>query len=587
MRARWQQQAARLGFGQAELRACLHRAGPPLPVSMLGLLEGLLGPGGLAAWQATFTRREVIQAICQHLPAGATVDEILRLADRLLAQPEVITEVGWQPDGQAIGDAGLLPGDARRNTTHAHLKLEARLLAAAGQAQPTTIVVPTPVISAALAEHDRQTGRPLDADQQQMVRALAGSGNPVAVVDAAAGSGKTTALGVARQCWEQTGARVIGAALAARAASQLTAGSGIPATTITRLLGDLDRGRRRLDPRTVLVIDEAGMVGTPTLGRLVAHTAQAGAKLVLVGDGSQVPEIEAGGAFAHLAAQLGAIRLAGNHRQRACWERHALALLRAGRLEAALAAYRRHHRLTTRSTPQAACRALVTDWWQHTRTHPTADGTEGVLMLATRRSDVDHLNHLARQHLQRAGRLRGEPLTIHGQPFAVGEHIVTLRNDYHLGVLNGTRATITHIKPHTRTLQVRTSDGRSLRLPHTYLTPAPGQPRRIDYAYATTTHKAQGHRPALPAAGHRQPHPPTGLHRLEPRPARQPPVPGRKRPPPHLDDIEAAAQPRRHPVHALHDQLTRAGDKHMALAYLHNPQPTEPEPASPSLDLTP
>jgi ATP-dependent exoDNAse (exonuclease V) alpha subunit len=85
----------------------------------------------------------------------------------------------------------------------------------------------------------------------------------------------------------------------------------------------------------VLVIDEAGMVGTRQLAHLLTHAHHAGAKVVLVGDIHQLPEIEAGGLFRSLAQRLGAIQLQENRRQRQPWEQQALDLLRTGNAVAA------------------------------------------------------------------------------------------------------------------------------------------------------------------------------------------------------------------------------------------------------------
>ena len=73
------------------------------------------------------------------------------------------------------------------------------------------------------------------------------------------------------------------------------------------------------------------MVPTRALAEIVEHVERAGAKLVLVGDDRQLPEIGAGGAFGALAKRLPAIELRENRRQVAAWEREALALLRGGR----------------------------------------------------------------------------------------------------------------------------------------------------------------------------------------------------------------------------------------------------------------
>ena len=71
-----------------------------------------------------------------------------------------------------------------------------------------------------------------------MVRGLTDSGDGLQVVLGRAGSGKTYALEPAREAWEAEGYEVIGAALSARAAQELQAGSGIPSRTLARLLID-------------------------------------------------------------------------------------------------------------------------------------------------------------------------------------------------------------------------------------------------------------------------------------------------------------------------------------------------------------
>ncbi|MCZ7629535.1 MAG: AAA family ATPase [Microthrixaceae bacterium] len=109
---------------------------------------------------------------------------------------------------------------------------------------------------------------------------------------AAAGTGKTFSLDAAQEAWQRTSYRVVGCALAASAAPELQAGSGIPSSPIAKLTLDLERDRQWLDRRTVLVIDEAGMVGTRALAPLLQTAVASGAKVVLVGDPKQLPEIK-------------------------------------------------------------------------------------------------------------------------------------------------------------------------------------------------------------------------------------------------------------------------------------------------------
>ena len=114
-----------------------------------------------------------------------------------------------------------------------------------------------------------------------MVRRLATSGAGVEVVVGKAGAGKTTALAATREVFESAGYVVSGTALSARAAEELEVSAGISSVTVARLLGELDDVTRFLGPRDVLVVDEAGMVGTRTIGRLVREVAASGAILIL------------------------------------------------------------------------------------------------------------------------------------------------------------------------------------------------------------------------------------------------------------------------------------------------------------------
>jgi ATP-dependent exoDNAse (exonuclease V) alpha subunit len=108
-------------------------------------------------------------------------------------------------------------------------------------------------------------------------------------------------------------------------------------------------------------------------------------------------------------------------------------------------------------------------------------------MLAPRRSDVDQLNALARQQLVADRTLRGVVLTVDGTAFQRGDRVVTLRNDYDLGVRNGTLATITKIHGRSGEITIRPDHGKTRRLSAEYL-----QEGHVVHGYAITIHKAQG-----------------------------------------------------------------------------------------------
>ena len=202
---------------------------------------------------------------------------------------------------------------------------------------------------------------------------------------------------------------------------------------------------------------------------------------MLVGDPYQLPELEAGGAFAHLAGAGDAVELRANRRQREPWEVAALDLVRTGDTSVALDVYDSHGRIHQADTLDDARRQLVADW--HNARSEGAD----VLMIAVTNHDVDALNHLARARLQTAGRLGPDVIEAGGRRFAVGDQVMVLRNEPHLGIYNGTRATIVAVATAARTVTVDTGTPTEPVLPFGYL--AEGG---LTHAYAVTLHKAQG-----------------------------------------------------------------------------------------------
>jgi len=110
--------------------------------------------------------------------------------------------------------------------------------------------------------------------------------------------------------------KVIGAAVAARTAADLEAGTGIPSSSLAQILADLKRGGQ-LTNKHVVVVDEASLVGTRALDELCARASAARAKVVLVGDNRQISSIDAGGALRTLANELGdhVVTLTTNRRQ--------------------------------------------------------------------------------------------------------------------------------------------------------------------------------------------------------------------------------------------------------------------------------
>lgn len=482
----WRERAAGFGLDDRALASLIDRVPrrAPAEVDWSSVASELAGPTGLTEQVSSFGRREAIQGFCNQLGAGLDVVDIERMAERFLGSELVVplsarAEGLTAKDSLRVSDGRVIPAgvEERRYSTNDMLAVEQSVIERAMERRLDRCGVADPgIVDAAL------TRRPtLYPDQQAMVQRLTRSGQGVEVVVGKAGSGKTFALDAAREVWERSGYRVLGCCIAARAAEELQAGSGIPSHTVRGLLQDLDHPiLGGLAPDSVLVIDEAAMVGTRDLERLLAHAERAGAKVVLVGDDRQLPPVDAGGAFRGIKNRLPAIELSEVRRQPDGWERDALDLIREGRSQEAIAEYVAHDRVVIDRSADKTRQRLIADWWA------TQDDAEPAVMLAARRSDVADLNAQARAQMRMGGRLGSEEIDFVGLGFSVGDRVMTLKNTRHLGVKNGNRGVIEDIDIARREVTFRRDDGRVFRLPSSYL-----EAGHLTHGYAMTGHKSQ------------------------------------------------------------------------------------------------
>lgn len=473
LRADWRARAAEHGFDAATLDRVLGTARPELAARELAAAAGeAAGPDGICREHSTFDRRAAVRWWAQAHRHGADPEAVKGVADAWLCSPAVV------PLGNSDRAQATKPDSELSYSTPEMLAVEQRLVdqSAARRAEGVGVVAREHV-DRALSE------RSTIADEQAaMVRSLVGSGDGVEVVRAAAGTGKTFALDAARAAWQAAGVRVYGCALSARAATELRDQTGIDTSTIAQLRIDLQRGHS-LPVGGVLVVDEAGMVGSRQLAELAEHAAAHRTKLVLVGDDRQLPELEAGGALVGLAERLGARELHEVRRQHNEWDRAALAALREGDLDAWADAYRDQGRIVARPNARQTRNELVRDWWQAAR----RDGVESALMLAHRRTDVRDLNDFARTLMHAGGRLGDIELEVAERRFAVGDRVLATHNDRRLKVTNGQRGTVEQLHAEQHALSVRLDSGPCILLDAGYL-----EQGHLDHGYAATAHKAQG-----------------------------------------------------------------------------------------------
>ena len=400
----------------------------------------------------------------------------------------------------------------------------------------------------------------LSGEQRAALSYLTQESGGLALVSGMAGTGKTFLLDAARTAWEAQGFKVIGAAVAGKAARGLEAGAGIPSATVARLGWEWERGfdlvpsekwtrkvewlhatwqmdsktrrellaplevpqtklgsawqyatwqisqkqrelvdkqierraRFALDEKTVLVVDEAGMVGTRQMATLVAKARECGAKLVLTGEQRQIQAVEVGGPFGALQKRLGATvntpagtpvgapELTEIIRQKDPWQRAAVKEFAHGHGEKALRAYQERGCFTIAPDREAAQRALINAWAEDGVKKP-----EQHVIFAGTRAEAKALNGLAQAERQRAGKLGFRSLDVGGDRVHEKDRVLFTKNSQVLGVQNGTTGTVRGVDAAAQSLQVRLDDGRETLIPCREYSD-------LQLGYALTTHKGQG-----------------------------------------------------------------------------------------------
>jgi Ti-type conjugative transfer relaxase TraA len=438
---------------------------------------------------STFTRQELARFVDRHTDGA---DQFASVMAKVEAAPEMV-RLGQDGRGRD------------RFTTREMLDTEQRMERAAGALADRDGHRVLQAAGWRAASEAERNGVKLEEEQRAAFRHVT-SGPDLSLVVGYAGSGKSTMLGVARAAWEAEGYQVRGLALSGIAAEGLEKGAGIASRTIASLEYAWKAERDHLTSRDVLVIDEAGMIGSRQMERVLSAAQAAGAKVVLIGDPEQLQAIEAGAAFRALAERHGAAEITTVRRQHEPWQRDATRELATGRTEQALERYAAAGMVMAADTRAEARVALVAGWDAARQERPE----ESRIILAYTRDDVRDLNELARAQLRAAGELRTPDQVVQtergARAFAAGDRIMFQRNERGLGgdgrgrdgvaVKNGTLGTVLEVASGGERLTVRL-DG-----PGVSGRPEKGSGREvtfytrdyahIDHGYAATVHKAQG-----------------------------------------------------------------------------------------------
>ena len=471
LRERWNSKAQEIGLEVERTLSRVRDSGAP----DVARTASTCGVGrAVTTGVSHFDRRDAIQAVAGMAQNGMDAAEVEWAADAFLASEEVVT----------LGASGK----GERFTTREVWEIERGALAkvekmrgAGGGSSPSASLGAERVIA------ERPT---LKADQAEMIRRLLTDPGRISVVIGEAGTGKTYAIVAAAEAWAREGVALRAAAPTWRAANVMRA-EGLAAQSTASLLAELDSAGsgEGLERGSVLLVDEAGMVDSASIARLIDHAERAQAKLVLVGDYEQLSEIEAGGLFRAIAERGDPITLDEVIRHRFDVEREGAKRIREGEGEQAIRLYRSEERVIVAPDPEARREVMVNDW------HREHERSIDAVMIAKRNAEVDQLNELARAKMKAAGRLGVGEVEVGGRPFAAGDEVITRVNDRKAAVYNRERWQVVEVDAANRRVVLQGLDqARTVELDADYLVqvnPHSGAPA-LQHAYAITTYSAQG-----------------------------------------------------------------------------------------------
>ncbi|MCB1826830.1 MAG: Ti-type conjugative transfer relaxase TraA [Coxiellaceae bacterium] len=430
------------------------------------LKEPEIALAAITRQQSTFTHQDLARLVNRHTVDAAQFDAVYA---KVKSHPELV----------------LLGQDDRgrdRFTTQELLALETKMINQVTEnAQSTNHLVSDKHMAAAMVDKN------LSGEQQAALKHLTQGGDIVCVVGFA-GTGKSYMLGAAREAWEAQGYHVQGMTLSGIAAENLEGGSGIVSGTVASRLWHWERDRERLTSKDIVVVDEAGMLGSRQMAKIIEEVHCAGAKVALVGDPEQLQAIEAGAAYRAIAERVGFVEMTDIRRQIEAWQQQATRDFASSRTADGLLAYEQHDNVHTFNTKDSAMIGMIEEW-DEVRSQ-SLDKSQ--IMLAYTRDEVRQLNEQARTIRRSQGEL-GQDHTVEtsrGQrTFAEQDRIYFLRNDNReLHVKNGTLGTIEKINDDKLIVSLDHGDREKARRFEFSLKDY----NDIDHGYAATVYKAQG-----------------------------------------------------------------------------------------------
>ena len=492
----------------------------------------------------SFGVKDVIDFAIEHTTERQSIVEKSALMRAALERGIGVTNLtSIQREIERRVEVGELIASGDRYTTEAALKRELDIISIAQRGcNRLTPVAPNEVTSQCLSNTSLNLG------QSAAVRLILNTEDRVVAIQGSAGTGKTFMLEVAKNLAEAEGYEVRGLAPSAAAAKELEK-VGIDSQTIASFGASKSSN---LNEKTILLVDEAGMVSAKDMQFIFRAAELSNSRVVLIGDTQQLQAVEAGKPFAQLQESgISRVEVGEILRQSDQSLRLAVEMASQGEIGSAIGILEKHiHEINddrsryeqiakdyaalaegerSQTLVVAGTKYACTSINQNIRSELDLAGN-GIEVATLERKDLTQAQAKmstsyqpgdvieAKKDFSSLGLSRGDlAVVVHGdaglvqlersdgvqvdwrpavqtnmiaykaidREFSSGDVVRFTGNDYAMGVTNGDRAVVASIDQEKQLMTMQKMDGDVIALDLS-------QPQKIDYAYCTTIHSAQG-----------------------------------------------------------------------------------------------
>lgn len=325
-------------------------------------------------------------------------------------------------------------------------------------------------------------------EQQKALSSLLCGESGIRILRGRAGTGKSHVLGKLGEIAKEVGVNVIGIAPTHKAKNELVSRGYDQHDTLKGMLFKLHNGRFDLPKNSLLVVDEAGMIGNDDFKELLRVAASRKCNIILSGDERQLSSVQRGGMFEVCAEKYGSTSILNIQRQEDAWGRAVAMAFSNGEVSTGVSILQAQNKLVEHGDKDQSMQSLLADWSK------SNEKISDRLIIAVKNSDVAALNHGARQYLKLEGGLSGEEIAVGGSHYMKGDRILIKETNKDLSLVNGEFATVIHASKERFIINLedvqKKEEGDSNNSKRIEFDPS--EYRGFRHGYATTVFKAQG-----------------------------------------------------------------------------------------------